>query len=389
MADGLGGFSDVTPGPAVWCDVDGWDPAAIEPRPWIASGYFLRKHVTTLIGPGGISKSSLVLAYMVALGLGREFHSMQPMRAFRSMVYNAEDDAEEQRRRLTATLVSFGTTPPAIRGMIARTGPSKVGTLFQRDPETGEVVPTAAMMRLEQLVIQHSIDILFVDPLAELHTCDENDNTAMRAIVAAFRELAQRCSIAVCIVHHTRKGIATPGDPDMGRGASAIIGASRVVLTLTGMTSEEADAFGLPEHARKHFFRVDGGKANYSSVTDAEWFERSIYTLENGDTVAVPVPWAPPLDRPSLEIRFRVEAMIRRGSPLGPWSPKLDKRPRSIKQVMVECGVTTARGQADLLAALLQDGFEIALFRDAQRKAAQGIRALSGEPSDAEWIARE
>jgi RecA-family ATPase len=91
------------------------------------------------------------------------------------------------------------------------------------------------MDRLKTLIEERHPAVLVVDPLAELHACEENDNNALRAVIAAFRELAVKYSIAVLVLHHTRKGSgASPGDPDAARGASAIIGAVRIALTLTG-----------------------------------------------------------------------------------------------------------------------------------------------------------
>ena len=53
--------------------------------------------------------------------------------------------------------------------------------------------------------------------------------------------------MAVCLVHHTRKGASgAAGDPDSARGASAIIGAVRCAFTLTTMSEEDAKAFGTP-----------------------------------------------------------------------------------------------------------------------------------------------
>jgi hypothetical protein len=388
MADGGRGFTvEDAPAPAIWWETDDWDASTIPQRPWIAPGYLLRGHVTTIIGPGGVSKSSLALAYVVALALGVDFHGLRPNGAFRSVVYNAEDDSDEQRRRLTAVLTSFGKEPSALRGKVARTGPNMIGTLFERDQESKQVISTPAMIELDKLIKDAQADVLFVDPLAELHTSEENSNGEMRSIVAAFRDLAKRRNIAVVIVHHTRKGIVAPGDPDSARGASSLIGASRIVLTLAAMTPEECKGFGLAETNRKHFFRVDGGKANYHALSDAEWFERTIFKLPNGDDVAVPVPWKPPVDVVSMDMRASVEAAIERGSSLGPWSAKLENRPRSIKHALVDAGIVTAAGQKDMLAILLRDGFEIAHFQDQNRKWMNGLRSPNGKPSNVTWKA--
>lgn len=377
---------------AIWTAVDGWTEALIPPRPWIAPGYFLRGSVTTIVGPGGVSKSSLLIAYAASLALGRALNGMRP-KGFsdhhdappvRSLLYNVEDDQDEQARRLSGFLTSAGATPDDIAGLVLRSGPHKTGTLFNVDPEDSTcVLPTPALTELKAFITLHQVDVLFVDPLAELHGVEENDNTGMRSIIAEFRALAVECNIAVVIVHHTRKGANTPGDAEAGRGASAIVGASRVVLTVSCMTADDAKAFGLLPGQERAYFRVDGGKANYSSLTDCEWFERVIYELSNGDTVAVTAPWEPPRDAITPEAQANVEAAIRRGGPGGPLSPQLGNTPRSVKHAMVEAGITTQPGQKEMLAALYKAGFEQVKFKGSNRKFVLGLRSPDGLPAAA------
>jgi hypothetical protein len=130
--------------------------------------------------------------------------------------------------------------------------------------------------------------------LAELHNAEENDNTAMRAVVAAFRSLAKRLNIAVVILHHDRKGNSAPGDMDRVRGASAISGAVRVMLTLTTMTEEEADKLGIAPQERRRHFRIDGAKSNYAPTQEAEWWRLAAYEIENGEQIAACMPWQAP-----------------------------------------------------------------------------------------------
>jgi len=138
--------------------------------------------------------------------------------------------------------------------------------------------------------------LLIADPLAELHTAEENDNTALRSVIAEFRALAIKFNIAVILVHHTRKGAVTPGDPDSARGASAIIGAGRIVATLAGMSEDDADALGLPKDrkSRSRYVRLDGAKSNYAAIGDPGWYEKVLYQLDNGENVPAAVPWTAP-----------------------------------------------------------------------------------------------
>ena len=383
MPDGAGGFSISEP---TWFEDGGWDEADLPPRAWLAPGYFLRGAVTLLIGPGGVSKSTLVIAYAVALALGCDLHGMRPACAFKSLVYNVEDDATEQRRRFSAVLASMGRTPADIAGRVARIGPQRLGMLLDRDPETGAIRHTAAWTELEQKIREVRPDVLFLDPLAELHGEDENANTALREVVAEFRSLAVKHALALVLVHHTRKGLATPGDPDSGRGASSIASACRVVLTVNAMTKDEAAAFGMRPESCRHHFRVDGGKSNYASLTECEWFERHAYTLANGDLVAVPLRWTPPDDAASPDVREAIHAAVAIGSGAGPWSVKLSSDPRSIKRLLAEHGVVTAPGQRAAVDHLLASGFHVMDFKRSNRSKAQGLRSPDGLPGNVEWI---
>lgn len=284
--------------PALWIDSEAWEEASIPERPWIARGYLLRGAVTALSGIGSGGKSSVIVTWSCSLALGMPAsetgfkpHDGKPHKV---LIYNVEDDMHEQRRRFSAALRQFGATPASLAGRVLRCGPSTVGTLVSRDPLTGSLESTRAMQAIEALIERKRPDVFIADPFVELHDAEENDNTAVRGVVAWFRSLAARFNMAVLVLHHDRKGDATPGDPDRLRGASAIVGACRVVLTLTRMSQKEADDFGQPEGHRKLFFRIDGAKANYSAAQDAEWYELVIHELDNGEHVPAATAWAPP-----------------------------------------------------------------------------------------------
>ena len=293
----------------LWIDADAFDEAMIERRPWIAEGYLLRGAVTVLSGQGAGGKSSLILRLCVALATGQPAGRFRPLIATTVVNYNVEDDLAEQRRRLSAACRAARVPLASTAHRIVRCGPLGVGTLFQRDDSTGLVVPTAAMAQLEALIVRRGASVLVVDPLAELHNVDENDNTAMRAIIATFRSLAQRLKIAVLVIHHDRKGSATPGDMDRARGASALAGAARVMLTLTAMSTEEAGGFGIEPAERRRHFRLDSAKSNYAAPSEAEWWRLEVVQLDNDEVVAAAEPWEPPSPYGDLSLAQCVEIL--------------------------------------------------------------------------------
>jgi hypothetical protein len=240
-------------------------------------------------------KSSLMLAWASAIALGASHGEFHPAQTGAVVVYNVEDDQTEQRRRLSAVLRQFDACPADIQGRVIRTGPSGIGTLFARQADTGFISATPAMHRLREILRERNAVMLIADPLAELHTAEENDNTGLRAVIAEFRSLATDLDLSVILIHHTRKGALAPGDPDNARGASAIIGAARVVLTLCTMSEDDAKGFGLAadRKTRSAYTRLDDAKQNYATIGDAIWYERIVYRLDNEELVAAAVPWAP------------------------------------------------------------------------------------------------
>ena len=293
--------SDISFDGKVWRRDTIRDEASISRRRWVVPGYGMRGTVTVLAGAPGAGKSLSVVCMAIALILGKPWSRFRPLQPCRVMVYNTEDDAEEQERRFSAGLKQFGAKPADLAGRLLLNGPDRVGTLLERDPATGKLVPPEAMIALGHEIALFRPDVLFLDPLVELHNCEENDNTALRGVVAYFRSLALGFDMLVVLVHHARKGSAADaGDADMIRGAGAIVGAARVALTLSVMTEDEAAQFSVAKDMRRQFLRLDGAKSNYAEVHAADWFRLTQYQLANGtetepgDVVAAPVPWMPP-----------------------------------------------------------------------------------------------
>jgi hypothetical protein len=372
----------------LWSIRTGWDEAEIPTRPWIARGYLMRGAVTVLSGPGSAGKSSLVCAWAAALTLGRDYHAMRLTAPARVIVYNVEDDASEQQRRMSAALRQFDATPYSADGNLIIVGPNRVGTLLTMNRDGSLLVNTPVMDELDEMVAEFRPDVIFLDPFVELHDAEENDNTAVRAVMARLRSIATLNKCSVCVLHHSRKGVATPGDPDSLRGASAIVGAARVALTINIMTDEEAAAFGLPKDTRRNYFRLDGAKSNYAPIHDAEWFERVEHQLDNSDGVAAATPWTPPAPDLRPEIMDAIERAIERGTPTGPYSPRLSDMPSSIAAALKGHGIIGKAAQKGTIAALMRTGRVVEAHYRRPRKTEPGVglKTRDGKPEGVDWL---
>ena len=364
-----------------WIDAATWNEAAIPCRAWIAPRYLLRGSVSLLIGPPGVSKSLLALTWGSALALGAVHGDFAPLAQSRAAILNAEDDQNEQRRRLSAGLRQFGATPDDLGDRLMRIGAFGIAALMTK--QDGGIIFADAYHELSRIVAEHKIDVLMLDPMAELHEADENSNGELRHFVAALRALAVEHKIAILLVHHTRKGAISPGDMDVARGASALIGAVRAAWTLTTMSESEAESFNIPKDRRSYFARLDDAKANYGPFGAPRWYEKTIIQIANGEMVAALVPWHAPVPRAaSIEDCSAMLAEIERGVDGEPFSPRVARQKRSIRALLQRHGFTASAHET--ISVLLDAGAEIANFRTAGRKIAQGLRH-NGRPA-ADWI---
>jgi len=361
---------------------------SIPPRPWIVPGYLLRRSVTMLAGPGSAGKSSLMIGWAVALVLNKEWNRFTPLCECSVALYNVEDDADEQKRRIAAVLRQFEKLPIDLAKKLIRLTPNGTGTLIRYNPDTRLWEHTAAMQALIEMLGRRKPDVLILDPFVELHDAEENDNTAIRAVLAMFRVIAAEFNCAVVILHHTRKDITNgAGDMNVFRGAGASVAAARIALTVLPMSAEEAENLKISEDMRRSFVRMDSAKSNYSPPNTAEWFELTEYQLDNGEAVAAAIPWKPPTDAPLVD---RAQDDLCAAAALGinkqPYSPQItEKQARSVAQLFLQFGIRTLDGQRKALARLFACGFRKCAFRDANGDKRQGLRSREGQP-DAEWL---
>jgi hypothetical protein len=327
-----------------------------------------------------------MVAWACSMSLGIQFGRFNPARRFKVLSYNVEDDRDEQKRRVSATCRQFEAGAHEAMGNLRFVGPVEMGTLLHIGPDGRLLINTPVMDELAEYIDLWKPDVVMLDPFVELHSSEENDNTAIRQVLARFRAWAVQMQIGLIVLHHARKGAAAPGDPDSLRGASAIVGAARIALTVNTMTEAEAQEMGINKDFRRDYFRLDGAKQNYSRIGDADWFERQEYQLDNDEGVAAALPWNVPKQIIGLTQIADLIRQIERGSADGPYSPKLSSEPRSIRAAMELIGVSLKSAQKDLLAKLNADpNVKLCCFKDHNsRNKRQGYRGPLGPTAD--WI---
>lgn len=119
--------------------------------------------------------------------------------------------------------------------------------------------------------------LVILDPIRQLHACDENDSGAMTALVQSLQVLASRTKAAVIFAHHTNRASAAMGQGDTAgaaRGSTALTDGVRWQLNLSRPTRESAKLHAIPEDDRGRFVLADIAKSNYLPPQRTEVLER-------------------------------------------------------------------------------------------------------------------
>jgi RecA-family ATPase len=280
----------------------GEEAAPPKPRQWLLGNIFARMFMSSLLADGGVGKTAVRLAQLISLALGRSLTGEYVFQRCRVLIISLEDDKEELERRILALLLHYGVARSELKGWLFLAAPGGTKGKIMSADRKGNITVGPLAGHIEATIAARKVDIVSIDPFVKCHAVEENNNAGIDRVVQALTDLSHKYNIAIDAPHHTSKGSSDPGNADRGRGASAMKDAARLVYTLSGMSPEEAKAFGINEEDRRFYVRMDSGKVNIAPpMRKAKWFKLVGVRLDNGtdlypsgDEVQVVEPWKPP-----------------------------------------------------------------------------------------------
>lgn len=284
------------------CDA-GEDTELPPPRGWLLGSVFARCFLSALLADGATGKTALRYVQYLSLAIGRSLTGEHVFERCRVLIVSLEDDIKELRRRILAARLHHKIDLDEVRGRLFYAAPGRAaGKLLELDKK-GRTLRGELASTIEQVIVKRKIDLVALDPFVKTHSVEENSNSAIDDVVQILTDLAAEYDLAVDTSHHTAKGmVAEPGNANRGRGATAMKDGSRLIYTLTTMSSQEANAFGIPEQERHQFIRMDSAKVNIARhMSQAKWFRLIGVAIGNatelyphGDEVQTVEVWTPP-----------------------------------------------------------------------------------------------
>lgn len=211
---------------------------AIEQPEWIIPG--LRAGQVGLItAPGGTGKSFLLLQIAMSVASGQTLiPGLEVKSAGAVCLLNFEDDSFDIRQRGNAILRHFLDLDPSPENLYVA---SMSGHTLSLLDGRGEINEEDVLWLKEQC---DGMRLLILDPLSHCHCADENSASQMSKLIQVLKGIGRETGTGIMISHHTGKAAALNGLGDIqqsARGSSALVDASRVVMTLTRpKTGEDA-----------------------------------------------------------------------------------------------------------------------------------------------------
>jgi hypothetical protein len=290
------------------------DPESIPPRQWIYGGHYIRKFVSTTVAPGGVGKSSLEIAEILAMTSGRPLLGHNPTGRFKVWMWNGEDPEEELQRRIMAAAVQYGLAAKDFEGRLFVDSGRDMELVIAEQTRDGAQIIAPVVDAIKATIKANKIDVVIIDPFVSSHRVTENDNGAIDRVAKAWAKIADDTGCAVELVHHVRKTNGAEVTVEDGRGAVALLSAARSARVLNVMTEEEANR-ACVESRRSHF-RVDNGKSNLAPPPDkSDWYKIASVDIGNGDRVGVVTAWKwpDPLDQVTVADLRAVQSAVASG----------------------------------------------------------------------------
>lgn len=263
-------------------------------REWAIEQFAPVGKVTVLAGPGGVSKSMLMLHVLTYAAMGQQWAGFKPDGELRSLYVSYEDDKQELHKRVNTLAAGLRALDDGafdllhdVNGAIRRNlrvyaaDDNAAAWLLAVKPD--RYSPAQRTDRVEWLVEyikSRGIKLLCLDPAVYTHQLAENDVADMAEYMRILTQVAKHGRCAVVVLHHMNKGGASSSLDDVTsaslRGASSFSDNARSVMTMVSMPIHDAPTYGLPaDHDTvSRYLVAKHTKHNYSASMGIQVFER-------------------------------------------------------------------------------------------------------------------
>ncbi|MER2264076.1 AAA family ATPase [Methylobacterium oxalidis] len=353
-------------------------PAKPHRREPVLGSLLVRSSVAVLTAPGGVGKTSLIVAIALSMCSGRNLLGMPVYRderrgGLRVLFINAEDATREINLRIRAAMLHYGLSEEELGGLRI-IGAEIFGLSLLTPGKAGSTINEEDWAALDNLIAEERPDVVILDPLySVMGGASVNDNAVMGLFIGRLTALAARKNLSVLLAHHTGKG-RDLSSQDASLGAVSIVNGARIVANLERLTIEMARKLSVPSWIAPSCFRLRFVKANLRAPDDEACLFRTIgVQIDNarppvypeGDRVGVVEVYRPEAAGPAFPPGMVRDALHAIGGAQPPLNPTPQARKHRACTAVAQAiahhrgGQTDEIGAASLLAHLDSAGLVV------------------------------
>ena len=239
--------------------------------------------VTTLAGPGGSSKTTLLTYLAVCRALGIPFFGQALPTRGRTAIFTTEDGKNDYHRKLAALRHELGDLfdPEAVSRNVALFDLPGVPVRLV-ESNRGNFCPTALADDLAAVVLERlpGTDLIVMETVSRLAGGMET-NESLSILVEAAQRLCKLARCAVLLVAHVSQEAGRQGFTDAytARGGSALGDNGRSTIILTGLNENNRKLYAPDADLKKEDFKrllvLAHPKCNYAPTADPILLQRA------------------------------------------------------------------------------------------------------------------
>jgi hypothetical protein len=183
------------------------------PRAWLLGNSFARKFLSSLFADGGVGKTALRYAQLIALATEKAITGEHVFQRCRVLIVSLEDDRDELQRRVEAVLRHYKIDRSETKGWLFYATPGAAAGKLMMSGKFGTLIRGKLAASIEAVVAARGIDIVSIDPFVKSHSVEENSNSAIDDVVQILTDLMTKYNIAVDVPHHVARRQTIPATP--------------------------------------------------------------------------------------------------------------------------------------------------------------------------------
>lgn len=260
---------------------------------WLLHPMLTQSVVTMYAGPGGVGKSSWLVAMACHAAIGNiDFGPYHFYKPFTTMLYSPEDDKSYVSGRAFVICRHYSLDYEQAKKRFKVFDQHNEQIVLIEMVSRKLVIPDRTVRFLSDFSNKYpDCKLMVFDPLRKMmRGVDENNNSMMTDAMNLLNAIAYSLDKSILVTHHTPKNYVQRKDfdmsnPDAASGAGAIVTSARIVVNMFPQGAADIEKQGK----RDELFSVGVVKNNHGPLGKASWWERRILVAPNGEQYPCPV----------------------------------------------------------------------------------------------------